>query len=146
MNEMSIGQQLALYGMGKAPLAARDGLPRPLGHIAHSQNVFRAGRIVGRIALSTACSQHDVPQRHVIYSLRWRKISTHQSANFLASRIMSDRSRKPQFLSFLREIKLPAQPRNRVPFAQQKSVSQLAVGVRRISAVHQPQNSPSPAV
>src|SRR5467141_3253124 len=59
---------------------------------------------------------------------------------------MSNRSGETEFLSIFRDIKLPAQPRNRVPFAQQKSVSEFAVCVRRISAVHEAQNPSSPAV
>jgi len=146
MNEMRIGHQFALHGMGKAPFAARDGLPEALGRIAHGKNVLGAGGIVDRIAFPSARSKHDVSQWHVVYFLRWREIRTHQPANFLASRIMSDRGGKPHFLSFLREIKLPAQPRDRVSFAQQETVPEFAVGVRRISAVHQPQDSSSAAV
>src|SRR2546430_7998705 len=102
---MGIGHQFALHGMGKAPLAARDRLPLAFRGIAHGKNVFRARRIVRRIALSSARSKHDVSQWHIVQFLRWSKIRAHEPANFLAFRIMSNWSREPHFLSFLREIK-----------------------------------------
>src|SRR5437899_11587634 len=146
MNEVRIVHKLAIHGMGKAPLAARDGLPRAFGGVANRKSVFRAARIVDRITFSSAGSKHDMSQRHVISFFGRREIGTRQPANLFSSRNMSNRGGETEFLSIFRDVKLPAQPRNRVPFAQQKSVSEFAVCIRRISAVHQPQDSSSPAI
>src|SRR5260370_11952251 len=59
---------------------------------------------------------------------------------------MGNRSGESEFLSMLRDVKLPAQPSNRVPLAQQKSVPEFAVCVRRISAARQPQDPSPPAI
>ncbi len=87
-----------------------------------------------------------MPQRHVVSFLRWREIRAHQPANFFPSRIVGNRSGESELLSILCDVELPAQPRNRVPLAQQESVSKFAVCVRRISAVRQPQDPSPPAV
>ncbi len=134
--------------MAKAPLAARDHYPGPGGPVAYGKNVFQAARIriVDWITLSSVGPQHDMPQRHVVSFLRQREIRSHQPANLFASRIMSNRSAEANLLSSLSKVKLPAEPSNRVAFAQQESVPDLPVCFRGTPAVHQPQNSSPPAV
>src|SRR6267143_1134333 len=146
VNEMRIGDKLAFHGMGKAPPPARDYLPRTIGRVAHGEDVFRTGRIVDRITFSSSGAQQDMSQRHVVSFLGWREIGTHQAANFFSSWIMSDRSGETEILSLVRDVKLPAEPRNRVTFAQKKSVSEFRVWVGSISAVRKAQNSSPAAV
>src|SRR6202521_1035099 len=144
VNEMRIAQNLAFHGTGKAPLAARDYLPRSTRRGAYRKGVFRAGKIVDRITFPSTGAQHDVPQGHVVPFFGWREVRAHQAANFFSSWIMSNRGGEPKILSLITDIKLPAEPRNRVAFAQQKSVAEFRVWVGRISSVYQAQNS-SPA-
>src|SRR5437016_541082 len=143
---MGVGHKLALHGMGKAPSVAWDCLPLAIGRVAHGKNVLCAGRIVYGIAFSSPGAHHEMAQRHLVSLLGRREIGTHDAANFSFSWIMGSRSEEPEILSLFRDVKLPAEPGNRVTFAQQKSVSDFRVCVRGSSSVHQAQNSSSAAV
>src|SRR5260370_36252845 len=123
---MRIGQKRAFHGMGKAPRPARDYLPRAIGRVAHGEDVFRTGRIVDRITLSSSGAQQDMSQRHVVSFLGWRGIGANQAANLFSSWIMRNWNVATENLSLARGINLTAKPGNRVTFSRMKYVSDFS--------------------
>src|SRR5580704_8636758 len=80
-------------------------------------------------------------ERHVFDFLRGREIGTHQAVNFLSAGIVSDWSVELEVFTVIGHVKFPADPRNRVAFAQEKSVAIFAVRTGRTISVDDVQDS-----
>src|ERR1700722_4114783 len=146
VNEVRIGCKFAVHSVGKTPLTARNRLARSFRRVARGQNIFCTCGIVDGIAFSAGWSEERMAERHVLQFLRWREIRAHQTANFSSSRIVRDGSVEFEILAVIGNVKFPADPGNRVAFAQEKSVAIFAVRSRRTIAVHEAQNSFSAAI
>src|SRR5580700_3061630 len=141
MNEMHVRNEFSIDGVGKAPLLARDRLSRTIGQVPDRQSIFCTGGIIDGIALSARWSEEGMAERHVFHFLRGREIRTHQAMNFLSAGIVSDWSVKLEVFAVIGHVKFPADPRNGVAFAQEKSVAVFAVRTGRTISVHDVQDS-----
>src|ERR1700675_1332298 len=146
MNEMNVGHEFSIDGVGKAPLIARNRLSRTIGRVTDRQNIFCTGGIIDGIALSARWSEEGMAERHVFHFLRGREIRAQQTMNFLSAGIVSDWSVELEVFAVIGHVKFPADPRNRVAFAQEKSVAIFAVRTGRTKSVHDVQDSFSAAI
>src|SRR5208282_2921425 len=85
-------------------------------------------------------------ERHVLHFLRRREVRPHQAANFLPTSIVSHGGVELEIFAMLGDVKLPANPGNRVALAQKKSVAILTSRSGRAVAVHKVQNSFAAAI
>src|SRR5579871_1818448 len=99
MDEMRIGCQLASDHVSKAPIVTRNLCACFGRRIAHCQNIGRAFRIIHGLTVSSARSQEYVTERPVSALLRRSEVRAHQSMNFFAACIMSNRRSEPQALT-----------------------------------------------
>src|ERR1700722_4546764 len=141
MKKMNVRQEFSVDGVGKAPLSARDRLPPPSGGVTDRQDIFFTGGIIDGIALSARWPEEGMAERHVFHFLRGREIGTHQAVNFLSAGVVSDRSVELEVFAMISHVKFPAEPRNGVALAEEKSVAVFAVRTGRTIAVDDVQDS-----
>ncbi len=125
MDKPRVGHRLAIHDAGKLPVLARDQPAAGQRRLAHGQHV---GRIVGighRILGAADGAGDDVRQWMLFHLLGHHEIRAHQARDGRAIRRAGDRRVEPQGAGILRRVKLPADPDQGHPAAQQKLVAEF---------------------